>query len=98
MLINDIVTKLNISARAVRFYEEKGLISPQKQANNQYRIFTSCHLFNFSGYYELICYCHSICSFRGYCSNLRDFYSDWQIAIEKKPISEGIGFFLKVNK
>jgi putative AdoMet-dependent methyltransferase len=40
MLINDIVTKLNISARAIRFYEEKGLISPQKQANNQYRIFS----------------------------------------------------------
>lgn len=40
MLIHDIVTKLNISARAIRFYEEKGLISPQKQANNQYRIFT----------------------------------------------------------
>ena len=40
MLIHDMVTKLNISARAIRFYEEKGLISPQKQANNQYRIFT----------------------------------------------------------
>jgi putative AdoMet-dependent methyltransferase len=40
MQINDIVRKLNISARAIRFYEEKGLISPQKQTNNQYRIFT----------------------------------------------------------
>jgi putative AdoMet-dependent methyltransferase len=40
MLINEIVQKLNISARAIRFYEEKGLISPQKQANNQYRIFS----------------------------------------------------------
>jgi putative AdoMet-dependent methyltransferase len=40
MLINEIVQKLNISARAIRFYEDKGLISPQKQADNQYRIFT----------------------------------------------------------
>jgi putative AdoMet-dependent methyltransferase len=40
MLIHDIVKKLNISARAIRLYEEKGLISPQKQAHNQYRIFT----------------------------------------------------------
>jgi putative AdoMet-dependent methyltransferase len=40
MLIHEIVQKLNISARAIRFYEEKGLISPQKQANNQYRIFS----------------------------------------------------------
>jgi putative AdoMet-dependent methyltransferase len=40
MHINDIVEKLNISARAIRFYEQKGLISPQKQAGNRYRVFT----------------------------------------------------------
>jgi putative AdoMet-dependent methyltransferase len=40
MQINEIVQKLNISARAIRFYEQKGLITPQKQAGNQYRVFT----------------------------------------------------------
>ncbi|QGQ97373.1 methyltransferase domain-containing protein [Paenibacillus psychroresistens] len=40
MQINEIVQKLNMTARAIRFYEEKGLISPQKQAINQYRVFT----------------------------------------------------------
>jgi putative AdoMet-dependent methyltransferase len=40
MHINDIARKLNISARAIRFYEEKGLITPHKQAHNQYRIFS----------------------------------------------------------
>jgi putative AdoMet-dependent methyltransferase len=40
VLINDIVQKLNISARAIRFYEQKGLIAPKKHAGNQYRVFT----------------------------------------------------------
>jgi putative AdoMet-dependent methyltransferase len=40
MKINEIAKKLNISPRAIRFYEEKGLISPQKQQDNQYRLFT----------------------------------------------------------
>lgn len=40
MRIKDIAEKLNISARAVRFYEQKGLISPRKQEGNQYRLFT----------------------------------------------------------
>ncbi|WP_125666657.1 MerR family transcriptional regulator [Paenibacillus baekrokdamisoli] len=40
MQIKEVATKLNISPRAIRFYEEKGLISPIKQAHNQYRTFT----------------------------------------------------------
>ncbi|MEK3725894.1 methyltransferase domain-containing protein [Paenibacillus sp. FSL H8-0034] len=40
MKITEVANKLNISQRAIRFYEEKGLISPFKQANNQYRTFT----------------------------------------------------------
>ncbi|MDB5055452.1 MAG: transcriptional regulator [Bacilli bacterium] len=40
MKIKDVASKLKISPRAIRFYEEKGLISPTKQDNNQYRTFT----------------------------------------------------------
>lgn len=40
MRIKDIAEKLNISARAIRFYEQKGLISPRKQEENRYRLFT----------------------------------------------------------
>ncbi|MFS1514300.1 MerR family transcriptional regulator [Chengkuizengella sp. SCS-71B] len=39
MKINEVAKKLNISTRAIRFYEEKGLISPEKQRENSYRIF-----------------------------------------------------------
>lgn len=37
--INEMAKNLGITARAIRFYEEKGLIAPQKQVN-QYRVFT----------------------------------------------------------
>lgn len=40
MRIKDIAGKLNISARAIRFYEQKGLISPRKQEENRYWLFT----------------------------------------------------------
>ncbi|MCD1258393.1 methyltransferase domain-containing protein [Paenibacillus athensensis] len=40
MLIQEAAQKLNISPRAIRLYEQKGLISPAKQSGNQYRIFT----------------------------------------------------------
>ncbi|MET3290306.1 UNVERIFIED_CONTAM: putative AdoMet-dependent methyltransferase [Brevibacillus sp. OAP136] len=39
MKINEIAQKLNISTRAIRFYEEKGLIAP-RHAENQYRHFS----------------------------------------------------------
>jgi len=37
--IKEAAKRLNISARAIRFYEEKGLIAPAKGPNNQYRMF-----------------------------------------------------------
>lgn len=40
MLIKQIADQLNISPRTIRFYEEKGLISPDKVAHNQYRTFS----------------------------------------------------------
>lgn len=40
MQIKDVARKLNISPRAIRFYEDKGLISPSKQETNSYRTFT----------------------------------------------------------
>lgn len=39
MKIKEMADRLNISPRAIRFYEEKGLIAPAKQGNNQYRDF-----------------------------------------------------------
>ncbi|MFF2479975.1 methyltransferase domain-containing protein [Paenibacillus sp. NPDC058071] len=39
MQIKEIAKKLNISPRAIRFYEEKELIAPLKKMDNQYRQF-----------------------------------------------------------
>jgi putative AdoMet-dependent methyltransferase len=39
MKIKEVADKLKITSRAIRFYEEKGLIVPVKQENNQYREF-----------------------------------------------------------
>lgn len=39
MKIKEVADKLKISQRAIRFYEDKGLIFPSKQDDNQYRIF-----------------------------------------------------------
>ncbi|MDR0269667.1 MerR family transcriptional regulator [Paenibacillus sp.] len=39
MKIKEVADRLKISQRAIRFYEEKGLIHPSKQNDNQYRIF-----------------------------------------------------------
>jgi len=40
MNIKEAASRLGISARAIRFYEEKGLILPAKQSNNGYRTYT----------------------------------------------------------
>ncbi|OPH46766.1 hypothetical protein BC351_12555 [Paenibacillus ferrarius] len=40
MLINEISRKLGITARAIRFYEQKGLLMPTKQKENGYRTYT----------------------------------------------------------
>jgi putative AdoMet-dependent methyltransferase len=37
MLIREIAAKLHTTPRAIRFYEEKGLIAPQKEPHNGYR-------------------------------------------------------------
>ncbi len=39
MKIKEVALKLNISPRSIRFYEEKGLISPAKEPANLYRTF-----------------------------------------------------------
>jgi DNA-binding transcriptional MerR regulator len=40
MLINEISRKLGVTARAIRFYEQKGLLTPTKQKENGYRTYT----------------------------------------------------------
>lgn len=40
MRIKEVAARLNLSARTIRFYEEKGLIRPGKEPDNQYRQFT----------------------------------------------------------
>jgi len=42
--ITEVASQLNVSARAIRFYEEKGLITPDKEPGNQYRLFTEEHI------------------------------------------------------
>ncbi|MCR8642218.1 MerR family transcriptional regulator [Paenibacillus sp. N1-5-1-14] len=44
MRIKQIAEKLGISPRAIRFYEESGLITPSKQDGNQYRSFSENEL------------------------------------------------------
>ncbi|MDR6552644.1 methyltransferase domain-containing protein [Paenibacillus qinlingensis] len=39
MKIKEVSDRLKISQRAIRFYEEKGLIAPSKQNDNHYRVF-----------------------------------------------------------
>ena len=38
-LIHEVAEQLNIAPSAIRFYEKKGLISPQKDPENGYRVF-----------------------------------------------------------
>lgn len=40
MQIKEVAKQLNTTARSIRFYEEKGLISPEKDLVNDYRYFT----------------------------------------------------------
>lgn len=44
MRIHEVAEKLNISARAIRFYEEKGLLAPAKEPHNGYRIYSDLDL------------------------------------------------------
>ncbi|AXI10747.1 MerR family transcriptional regulator [Oceanobacillus sp. 143] len=38
--MKEVARKLNTTPRAIRLYEEKGLITPKKDKNNDYRLFT----------------------------------------------------------
>ncbi|WP_106495879.1 MerR family transcriptional regulator [Lentibacillus sp. Marseille-P4043] len=40
MHIKEVAKQLNTTPRSIRFYEEKGLISPVKASENEYRLFT----------------------------------------------------------
>jgi putative AdoMet-dependent methyltransferase len=40
LTISEVANRLNITNRAIRFYEEKELISPEKNPLNQYRLFS----------------------------------------------------------
>ncbi|RDW20432.1 MerR family transcriptional regulator [Oceanobacillus chungangensis] len=40
MQIKEVARKLNTTPRTIRFYEEKGLITPKKNEGNDYRLFT----------------------------------------------------------
>ncbi|MBO9605137.1 MAG: MerR family transcriptional regulator [Paenibacillaceae bacterium] len=44
MNINEAAKRLNVSKRTIRFYEEKGLLSPQRGKANSYRIYTEREL------------------------------------------------------
>jgi len=39
MLINEVTSKLGISRKAIRYYEEEGLIHPKRNSNNDYRVY-----------------------------------------------------------
>ncbi|GAB3792645.1 MerR family transcriptional regulator [Virgibacillus kimchii] len=48
MHITEAAKKLNTTPRAIRFYESKGLISPKKDKDNEYRCFTNNDLMRLS--------------------------------------------------
>jgi len=48
MQITEAAKKLNTTPKAIRFYEEKGLISPKKDEDNDYRYFTDKDLMRLS--------------------------------------------------
>lgn len=43
MNISD-VAKLSLTSKAIRFYEEKGLVTPPMRSENGYRTYTQQHL------------------------------------------------------
>ncbi|MBP2076343.1 MerR family transcriptional regulator [Oceanobacillus polygoni] len=48
MQINEVAKQLNTTPRAIRFYEEKGLIAPKKDAENEYRYFSEADVVRLS--------------------------------------------------
>jgi len=44
MNISDVAKKTGLTSKAIRFYEEKGLVTPPLRSENGYRSYTSKHL------------------------------------------------------
>ncbi|AJZ90531.1 Cu(I)-responsive transcriptional regulator [Cedecea neteri] len=44
MNISDVAKKTGLTSKAIRFYEEKGLVTPPFRADNGYRSYTQKHL------------------------------------------------------
>ncbi|WP_174615060.1 MerR family transcriptional regulator [Virgibacillus ihumii] len=48
MHIKEVAKQLNTTSRSIRYYEQKGLISPKKEANNDYRTFSETDILRLS--------------------------------------------------
>ncbi|WP_077329493.1 MerR family transcriptional regulator [Virgibacillus siamensis] len=48
MQIKEVADKLNTTTRTIRFYEQKGLITPEKDTDNDYRTFTDTDILRLS--------------------------------------------------
>ncbi|EBW6088606.1 Cu(I)-responsive transcriptional regulator, partial [Salmonella enterica subsp. enterica serovar Enteritidis] len=44
MNISDVAKKTGLTSKAIRFYEEKGLVTPPLRSENGYRSYTQSHL------------------------------------------------------
>lgn len=44
MNISDVAKKTGLTSKAIRFYEEKGLVTPPLRSENGYRTYTQKHL------------------------------------------------------
>lgn len=44
MNISDVAKKTGLTSKAIRFYEEKGLVTPPMRSENGYRTYTQQHL------------------------------------------------------
>ncbi len=42
--ISDVAKKTGLTSKAIRFYEEKGLVTPPLRSENGYRSYTQLHL------------------------------------------------------
>jgi len=42
--ISDVAKKTGLTSKAIRFYEEKGLVTPPLRSENGYRSYTQKHL------------------------------------------------------
>ncbi len=44
MNISDVAKKTGLTSKAIRFYEEKGLVTPPLRSENGYRSYTKLHI------------------------------------------------------